>query len=214
MNSIIVLFGAPGSGKGTQAEKISEKYSIQSISTGDLIRAEIKGETDLGRKVAEYANQGKLVPDEIVMSIFNGFLTPDNLNAGFITDGYPRTLNQAKDLDANLGDNISRTLPIYLEVDTNDLVKRIIGRSFCPVCGKVYHDEFNPPKQPGICDVEGATLQRRADDTEKIIRDRTDIFLSELQPLLDHYGERMRVINGNQAVDVVFEEVVRVIDES
>jgi adenylate kinase len=212
MSSIIVLFGAPGSGKGTQAEKISEKFKIPSISTGDLIRAEIKNSTELGKKVAEYANQGKLVPDEIVMSIFNRFLTIENLSKGFITDGYPRTLTQAIDLDEQLGECISNSIPIYLEVNTNDLVSRILGRSFCPKCKRVYHDEFKPPEKDGVCDSDGERLQRRADDTEEIIRQRTDIFLSELEPLLNHYGNRMNVINGNQSVGTVFNDVMEVLD--
>lgn len=211
MNSILVLFGAPGSGKGTQATRLSELYNIPSIATGDLIRAEIKNGTSLGKKVEEYANKGLLVPDSIVMSIFNSFLTPNNITKGFITDGYPRTLAQAEDFDKQLGPSASKVLPIYLKVNTNDLVDRILGRSTCPKCKRVYHDLFKPPVVAGRCDLDQEVLQKRKDDTKEVVSERTNVFLAELKPILNYYGNRMVEIDGNDTMDNVFNSIKKVI---
>ncbi|EGQ24669.1 adenylate kinase [Mammaliicoccus sciuri] len=206
----IVLMGLPGAGKGTQADKIVEKYGIPHISTGDMFRAAIKDGTELGVKAKSFMDQGALVPDEVTIGIVRERLSKSDCDKGFLLDGFPRTVAQAEALDAlleDLGKQIEYVLDI--EVDTEELVARLSGRRICKVCGTSYHLIFNPPKVEGICDKDGGELYQRADDNPETVMNRLEVNMNQTAPLLDFYGEKgvLTKINGQQDIDLVFKDL-------
>ncbi|WP_153732614.1 adenylate kinase [Sporosarcina obsidiansis] len=213
----IVLMGLPGAGKGTQADKIVEKYGIPHISTGDMFRAAIKEGTELGVKAKSFMDQGALVPDEVTIGIVRERLSKPDCDKGFLLDGFPRTVPQAEALDAlleDLGKRIEYVLDI--EVDTEELVARLSGRRICKVCGTSYHLIFNPPKVEGLCDKDGGELYQRADDNPETVMNRLEVNMNQTAPLLDFYGEKgvLTKINGQQDINLVFENLDAVLQHS
>ena len=211
----IVLFGPPGSGKGTQAKMLVEEYRIPHISTGDILRDNLKNKTKLGLEAKSYMDKGELVPDEVLIGIIKDRLSQSDCASGFLLDGYPRTLPQADALSKIL-DEIGMKLDVVLNIDVPDeeLIKRLSGRRMCP-CGASYHVLFNQPKQEGICDLDGNKLYQRDDDREEAIMHRLDVYKTQTQPLIDYYTKEglMVTVNGTGGISEVFAEIRRVLDE-
>ncbi|MCM3741026.1 adenylate kinase [Oceanobacillus luteolus] len=206
----LILMGLPGAGKGTQADKIKEKYNIPHISTGDMFRSAIKEGTDLGKKAKEFMDQGALVPDEVTIGIVRERLMKDDCKNGFLLDGFPRTIAQAEALEELLTElNQSIDFVLHVDVPAEKLVERLSGRRICPTCGTAYHIVFNPPKEEGICDKDGSTLTQRDDDKPETVKNRLAVNLEQMQPLLDFYQEKgyLARVNGDQDIDVVFQEI-------
>lgn len=206
----LILMGLPGAGKGTQADKIVDKYQVPHISTGDMFRLAIKEGTDLGKKAKSYMDKGELVPDEVTIGIVRERLSKPDCDSGFLLDGFPRTIAQAEALD-NLLKEMKRSLNYVLHVDVpqDKLVERLTGRRICPTCGATYHVTFNPPKQEGICDNEGATLMQRDDDRPETVIKRLEVNVAQTQPMLDFYHDKgyLVSINGLQEINKVFEDI-------
>lgn len=206
----IVLMGLPGAGKGTQAERIKETYRIPHISTGDMFREAVKNETALGQEAKKYMDRGDLVPDEITVGIVRERLSQDDCTQGFLLDGFPRTVPQAKNLDETLAD-MSRELDfvLYIHVSRDELMKRLTGRRTCQDCGATYHVTFHPPENEGVCDKCGGPLYQRSDDREETVGNRLDVNMKQTQLLLDYYASKKRLvkINGEQSIDQVFADI-------
>ncbi len=183
----IIFFGAPGAGKGTQAEIVSKKLDIPTISTGNMIREAIKNGTDMGNAAKSFIEAGKLVPDEVVIGIIKDRLDADDCKNGFILDGFPRTIPQAEALEA-MGVKIDVVLNI--EVSDDEIVTRMSGRRTCPKCGGTYHIVFNPTKTEGICDNCGAELTIRKDDAPEVVKSRLEVYHNETEPLKDFYENK------------------------
>lgn len=206
----IVLMGLPGAGKGTQADKIVEKYDIPHISTGDMFRAAIKGGTELGLKAKSFMDQGALVPDEVTIGIVRERLSNADCEEGFLLDGFPRTVPQAEALEsllADLGKRIEHVVNIQVEQD--ELVKRLTGRRICKVCGTAYHLVFNPPQTEGVCDKDGGELYQREDDNPETVTNRLEVNIKQTQPLLDFYESKgvLKNIDGQQDIQKVFADI-------
>ncbi|WP_270182801.1 adenylate kinase [Alkalihalobacillus sp. CinArs1] len=206
----LVLMGLPGVGKGTQAEKIVEKYGIPHISTGDMFRAAIKEGTPLGIKAKEYMDSGNLVPDEVTIGIVRDRLGKDDCEKGFLLDGFPRTVAQAEALEKILSD-MDKQLDyvVNIAVEEDQLMKRLTGRRVCKNCGATYHAIFNPPTEEGVCDKCGGELYQRDDDKEETVRTRLDVNKQQQQPLLTFYEGKgyLKTIDGNKDINVVFEDI-------
>ena len=187
----LVLLGAPGAGKGTQAEIISEKYNIPTISTGNIIRAALKNGTEMGLKAKAYIDSGRLVPDDVVIGIIKERLAQGDCDGGFILDGFPRTIPQAEALD-NM--NITMDAVLSIEVADREIVKRMSGRRVCEKCGASYHVEFKKPKSEGVCDACGGTLVIRKDDEPDTVHDRLDIYHKQTEPLKSYYEAQGKLI--------------------
>ncbi|MEG9298725.1 adenylate kinase [Mangrovibacillus sp. Mu-81] len=206
----IVLMGLPGAGKGTQAEKIVEKYGIPHISTGDMFRAAIKDGTELGLKAKSFMDNGDLVPDEVTIGIVRERLSKEDCGSGFLLDGFPRTVAQAEALEnilADLGKKMNYV--ININVDKDILMERLTGRRICKECGATYHLVFNPPKAEGVCDRCGGELYQRADDNEETVQNRLDVNIKQTQPLLAYYDDKgyLKNIDGQQDIDKVFDDI-------
>ena len=212
----IILLGPPGSGKGTQALKLGEQYHIPQISTGDILRGAVKERTPLGVEAQGYMDQGKLVPDEVVVGIVRERLMAADCNGGFILDGFPRTLPQAEALDGTL-QGMQRKIDhvISVEVDNEELLRRLTGRRTCRTCGTMYHLIFNPPKKDGICDQCGGELYQRDDDQEATIRARLQVYEEQTAPLIAYYRNKglVRSIDGVGAIEEIFQAIVKAIEE-
>ncbi len=212
----LILLGAPGSGKGTQAKKIAEKYNIPQISTGDILRKAVKDKTSLGLRANEYMNKGLLVPDTVVVDIIKERIEEEDCKYGFILDGFPRTLSQAEVLNSIL--EIKRKkidAVISLEVDDSSLVKRLSGRRICKQCGRGYHINFQPPVKEGICDKCGGELYQRDDDKEETILNRLNVYKNQTASLKDYYKnkENLCLINGEGEMGTVFNTLINCIDK-
>lgn len=208
----IIMLGAPGAGKGTQAKMISEKYGIPHISTGDIFRANIKNGTELGKKAKSYMDQGLLVPDELVVDLVVDRVQKEDCKEGYILDGFPRTIPQAEALDAALGeDKIDYALDI--EVPDDHIIKRMSGRRACVGCGATYHLVYNPTKTEGVCDVCGEKLILRDDDKPETVQKRLDVYHEQTQPLIDYYKKAGCLVemDGTVDINVVFENVVKIL---
>ncbi len=211
----LILLGPPGAGKGTQAQRMVERYRIPQISTGDILRAAVKDSTPLGTKAKGFMDQGKLVPDEVVIGIIAERLKAKDCNSGFILDGFPRTIPQAEALEpilAKLAKKIDHV--INIEVDSEELVRRLTGRRTCKNCGAMFHVLFQPPKKEGACDRCGGTLYQRADDNEEAIRTRLKEYEKQTTPLIQYYqGKKsLRSIVGVGGPDQIFGQIVHVLD--
>lgn len=206
----IIAMGLPGAGKGTQADKIVEKYATPHISTGDMFRAAISEGTELGIKAKSYMDQGALVPDEVTIGIVRERLSKPDCEKGFLLDGFPRTVPQAEALDALLSD-MGRKIEYVLniEVDPDELVKRLTGRRICKVCGTSYHLLFNPPKVEGVCDKDGGELYQREDDNPETVKNRLEVNMTQTAPLLAFYNAKnvLSNIDGQQDIEDVFKEL-------
>ncbi|TMW70046.1 adenylate kinase [Alteribacter natronophilus] len=206
----LILMGLPGAGKGTQADKIVDKYGIPHISTGDMFRAAIKGGTELGLKAKSFMDAGNLVPDEVTVGIVRDRLSQDDCKGGFLLDGFPRTVAQAEALEEILAE-LDRQLDhvVYINVPEEDLFKRLTGRWVCPDCGTSYHEIFNPPAVAGKCDKDGSDLIQREDDKPETVENRIKVNLEQTQPLVDFYDNKgyLRNIDGKQDIQDVFEDL-------
>lgn len=210
----IIMLGAPGAGKGTQAKKIADKYQIPHISTGDIFRANIKEGTELGKKAKSYMDQGLLVLDELTLElIMDRFQNPDCAN-GYVLDGFPRTIPQAEALTAALEKN-GETIDyaINVEVPDENIVARMSGRRACLACGATYHVVYAPTKEEGICDRCGEKLVLRDDDKPETVKKRLDVYHSQTQPLIDYYTKQGKLVevDGTQNVDAVFDAIVKIL---
>src|SRR5690606_15748637 len=207
--------GLPGAGKGTQAEKISEKYKIPHISTGDMFRSAIKEGTELGIKAKSFMDQGALVPDEVTIGIVKERLSKDDCEKGFLLDGFPRTIAQAEALQtllSELDQEIDHVL--HVKVPEEKLVERLSGLRICPTCGRAYHVMYNPPEKEGICDRDGSALIQRDDDKPETVKNRLAINIEQSKPLLDFYDDKgyLVTLDGDQDIDKVFEDIQSVIE--
>lgn len=206
----LVLMGLPGAGKGTQAERIVEKYGIPHISTGDMFRTAMKEGTDLGLQAKSYMDKGALVPDEVTIGIVRERLSKQDCQKGFLLDGFPRTVPQAEALESILADLGKRIdYVINIDVNTDALMERLTGRRICRSCGATYHLVFNPPKEEGVCNRCGGELYQRADDNEETVKNRLHVNMEQAKPLLDFYEEKgyLRNIDGQQDISKVFEDL-------
>ncbi|HHQ47253.1 MAG TPA: adenylate kinase [Acidobacteria bacterium] len=213
----LVLLGPPGSGKGTQAKFLAERYHIPHVSTGDMLREEVRNKTSLGLKAKEIMDQGGLVSDEIVSAMILKRLDQEDCARGVILDGYPRTVEQAQVLDGILAE-LGRTLErvILVDVPDEEIVRRLGGRRSCPKCGKVYHLIYSPPADGVHCDVDGAELVQRDDDKEEVIRQRLVQYHEKTQPLVDFYANRalLATVDGSKSMEAVTAAIVEAIGAS
>ncbi len=210
----IVMLGAPGSGKGTQAKKMSERFGVPQISTGDMLREAVKRGTEMGRKAKTFMDQGGLVPDEVVIGIVRDRLTATDCAQGFILDGFPRTIPQAEALDAVLHDlGKAITTVLSLEVDEADLMDRLCGRRTCPGCGAMFHIRFNPPKAEGVCDQCGGALIQRDDDKEETIKARLVNYKKSTEPLIGYYRGTgtLQSVQARGEIETIFQQIVKIL---
>ena len=212
----IILLGPPGSGKGTQAQKMVERYHIPQISTGDILRGAVKEQTPLGVEAKGYMDQGKLVPDEVVVGIVRERLKESDCKGGFILDGFPRTVPQAEALDSTLA-GMQRAIDhvVSVEVPNEELIKRLTGRRTCRNCGAMYHIIFDPPAKEGVCDRCGGELYQRDDDQEETIKARLQVYEEQTAPLIAYYRGKglLRAIDGVGAIEEIFQNIVQAIEE-
>lgn len=212
----IIMLGAPGAGKGTQAKRIADKYSIPHISTGDIFRANIKNGTELGNKAKSYMDQGLLVPDELVVDLVVDRVKQDDCENGYVFDGFPRTIPQAEALDAALkviDEKIDYA--VNVEVPDSNIVERMSGRRACLNCGATYHLQYIPTKTEGICDVCGSELVLRDDDKPETVLKRLNVYHEQTQPLIDYYKNQgiLAEVDGTKDMAEVFEAIVRVLEQ-
>lgn len=206
----LVLMGLPGAGKGTQAEKIVEKYGIPHISTGDMFRAAIKEGTELGLEAKSFMDKGELVPDQVTIGIVRERLSKEDCNKGFLLDGFPRTVAQADALEDILSELEKKIdYVINIDVDQSILMERLTGRRICKNCGATYHLVFNPPANADECDRCGGELYQRADDNAETVKNRLDVNIKQTKPLLDFYETKgyLRNIDGQQEISKVFTDL-------
>ncbi|MHA1268320.1 MAG: adenylate kinase [Candidatus Helarchaeota archaeon] len=205
----LIFLGLPGAGKGTQAEKVRNKFNIPQISTGDILRENVRLGTDLGKKAASYMNEGKLVPDDVIIDMIKNRLSADDCKNGFILDGFPRTIKQANELE-----NItSIDKVIFFDVPTEVLVERLSGRRSCKNCNAVYHIKFNPPKQPNVCDKCGSELYQREDDKDETVRKRIDAYNSQTKPLIEYYKNKsiLITIDGSKPINEISSDIEKIL---
>ena len=212
----IIMLGAPGAGKGTQAKMIAEKCGIPHISTGDIFRANIKNGTELGAKAKEYMDKGLLVPDELVCDLVVDRIQQADCEKGYILDGFPRTIPRAEALE-NALNAIEQKLDYAIDIDVPDenIINRMSGRRACVGCGATYHVVFNPTKVEGKCDVCGESLILRDDDKPETVKKRLDVYHTQTQPLIDFYSARKVLVevDGTQSMDKVFEDIMKILGE-
>jgi adenylate kinase len=207
----LVLVGPPGAGKGTQAEFIAEHFGIPKISTGDIFRANVSGGTELGRTAKKYMDAGDLVPDEVTNAMVRDRLAQPDAVDGFLLDGFPRNVQQAGELDDILNQiGSSLSVVLDLEVDQDEVVRRLSGRRTCKTCGHVWHLQYDPPSSPGVCDKCGGELYQRDDDRPETVRHRLEVYASQTAPLLQFYGDRGQLvaIDALGAVEDVTERAI------
>ncbi len=210
----IVMLGAPGAGKGTQAKQIAGKYGLPHISTGDIFRANIKNGTELGKEAKKYMDQGLLVPDELTVRLLLDRVSREDCKNGYVLDGFPRTIPQANVLDEaleKLGDQIDYAIDV--DVPDENIVRRMSGRRACLSCGATYHVAYAPPKKEGICDTCGSELVLRDDDKPETVQNRLHVYHEQTQPLIDFYARKgvLRTVDGTQAVEDVFEAICKIL---
>lgn len=212
----IIMLGAPGAGKGTQAKMIADKYGVPHISTGDIFRANIKNGTELGMEAKKYMDQGLLVPDELTVKILLDRVAKDDCEKGYVLDGFPRNISQAEVLEealANIGDKID--FAIDVDVPDENIVRRMSGRRACLSCGATYHIEHVPPKTEGICDRCGKELVLRDDDKAETVKKRLNVYHEQTQPLIEFYEKKgvLKSVDGTVDMQDVFAAIVRILGE-
>jgi len=212
-----IFLGPPGSGKGTQAKRICAELDILHLSTGDLLREEVKNGTELGKKAQKYMEAGELVPDNLIVGMIENKLKAGELNGGFILDGFPRTVPQAEALKSMFAKNnkdIDRA--ILLDVSDDEVVRRLSGRFYCPSCNAGYNYPAQMPEQEGICDNDGSRLLRRPDDEEDVVRNRLEVYENQTEPIVDFYRKEsiLAVVKGEGDLDSIFDNLLRVTRET
>jgi len=215
MMKAIIFLGPPGAGKGTHAKEISSILNIPHISTGDIFRDAIKNQTELGMKVKEFLDSGKLVPDELVWEVVKDRLDAEDCKNGFILDGFPRTILQAELLDKYLKEKNADLKVIYLDASDDLVIKRLSSRRVCKNCGAIYNLISMPPKKEGICDICGGELYQRSDDYPDVIKKRLETYYKETQPLIDYYKNRgvMYTISAEKDREEVLQEILKVVKD-
>ena len=213
----VILLGAPGAGKGTQAERISARYALPHISTGDMLRAAVAQGTEMGLEAKRHMDAGGLVPNEVVIGVVRERLSEPDASAGFLLDGFPRTIEQAESLDAMLSEAGRRVTDVLLlEVPESELVERLAGRRLCPECGKGYHTHFSPPRSEGTCDACDAELHQRDDDREATVQNRLNVYRQQTEPLIGYYegqGVLKRIVGCGMTPDAVFGAIETTLSE-
>jgi adenylate kinase len=210
----LILFGPPGAGKGTQADRLRIDFRLPFISTGDMLRQNVKDETELGVKAKNFMDAGELVPDDLIVAMAADRLSEDDAQDGFILDGFPRTIEQAKALEKQLAEMKRRvTAAILIDVPDEELIRRISGRRVCVKAGHNYHVEFDPPKHEGVCDQDGSRLVQRDDDKPEVVQKRLQVYHDQTEPLIDYYDDQglMRRIDGTRSPDEVHDHIRAVI---
>lgn len=211
----IIMVGAPGAGKGTQAKKIAEKYGIPHVSTGDIFRANLKEGTELGLKAKVFMDQGALVPDEITIGMLMDRIHQDDCKDGYVLDGFPRNIPQAEALTAALAaENESMDAVVDVDVPDENIMDRMSGRRTCRKCGEGYHTKYHPPVVEGKCDVCGGELYTRDDDLPETVKKRLVVYHDQTQPLIDYYTKQgiLKSVDGTQKMDTVFADIVKILD--
>lgn len=212
----LIMLGAPGAGKGTQAKMIAQRYRIPHISTGDIFRANIKGGTELGKKAKSYMDQGLLVPDEITISMLMDRIQENDCTGGYVLDGFPRTIPQAESLTKALKE-MGEAVDYAVNVDVPDeaIITRMSGRRACVNCGATYHIVYNPPKKEGICDICGEELVLRDDDKPETVKKRLAVYHDQTQPLIEYYKGQgaLAEVDGTQKLEQVFQDITKVLDQ-
>jgi adenylate kinase len=217
MSTFIVLFGPPGAGKGTQAVGLSERLGIPHISSGELFRGHLKDETDLGLTAKNYLSRGELVPDDVTIGMIDECLAGSECDQGALLDGFPRTVPQAQALDEMLSrQDAALSAVLYIDVPEDVLVSRLSGRRTCKAEGHVYHVDFNPPKQEGICDFDGSALLQRDDDQPETVLERIKVYQRDTAPLIDYYEGRglLRRVDGSRGIKDITDTLIVQIEEA
>ncbi len=210
----LVMLGAPGAGKGTQAIKIADKYNIPHISTGDIFRANIKGGTELGLKARSYMDKGELVPDDVTIGMLLDRIGADDCKNGYVLDGFPRTIPQAESLTRALAERDEKIdYALDINVPDDNIVKRMSGRRACPKCGSTYHVVYAAPKLENICDKCGAELVIREDDKPETVKERLNVYHKQTEPLISYYKNEgiLREIDGTQDLEKVFQDIISIL---
>lgn len=208
----LIIFGPPSAGKGTQAQRLSQRYGIPQIATGDLLREAVAKQTPLGVEIKSYLDSGRLGPDDLIVQLISDRVSKPDCASGYILDGFPRTMDQAEELDKMTEVDIV----LSIVVDMEQLVARAIGRRTCGKCAAVYHVSFNPPKAPGVCDRCGSGLIQRDDDKEDTVRNRLRIYMEQTAPLLEHFRMKGNLvdIDGSKGIEGVFDQMVEAIERA
>jgi len=207
--SRILLLGPPGAGKGTQASALEQRWRVPHISTGDMLRAQVRAQTDLGEQAQRYMQAGELVPDDLIVRMVRERLAQPDAAGGFILDGFPRTAAQAEALDRMLNEEHAIEAAVDLQVPEQELVRRLSGRLVCPKCEAIYQVDTRPPKQKGVCDACGTGLAQRSDDEPEAVRRRLQVYREQTQPLLDYYARRgmLHAVDGTRGPEYVAGEI-------
>jgi len=210
----LILLGPPGAGKGTQAQMLKEKFRIPQISTGDILRQAVKDDTELGVQAKSFMDSGQLVPDDVVIGLIKARIKQVDCEAGFILDGFPRTIVQAEKLSETLTDmSLAIDTVVDLEVDADEVINRLTGRSTCPDCGTMFHEESRPPKVQGICDGCGGSLAQRQDDNEETILKRLEVYQESTAPLKEFYkkGGNLKTVTARGSAEEIFSRVCEMV---
>lgn len=207
----LIMLAAPGAGKGTQAEKLCEHYGILTISTGAILRKNIKEETELGKLAKTYIDDGKLIPDDVMIEVMKSRLKEDDCKNGFILDGFPRTIAQAEALDKS---GIEIDCVLNIDVPDEKIIERLSGRMECPKCGKTFHKLYNKPKKDGVCDACGGELTVRDDDKPETVKNRLETYHTQTEPLIDYYAEKgkLRTAVGQEEIKDTTKEVLKALE--
>jgi adenylate kinase len=211
MKKHLIFLGPPGAGKGTQAKRIKENFGFEHISTGELLRNEIRSGTPLGKEISNIIKNGELVSDEVIVEIVRKYLTLEIIKKGFVFDGFPRTVGQAEKFDLIVKQlNFNIDVVLYVEIDENTAIDRISNRRTCSKCGAIYHLKYNPPKIDGVCDKCGGSLYQRDDDKESTVRNRFEIYMTQTFPLVEYYRKRELLVNidGTKTPDGIFNDII------
>lgn len=214
MATYIVLLGPPGAGKGTQAQVISHEMNLAHISSGDLFRENLKNQTELGKLAQGYMNRGELVPDDVTIAMVRDRISRPDCQDGALLDGFPRTPAQADALAEMLGTMSQKVDSVpYISVPAEELIERLGGRWTCPTCGRVYHEKYNPPQKPGVCDVDGVKLIQRDDDKAETVERRIHVYMDQTSPLIEYYRQKglLVEVDGTQSIDDVSKDILKAI---
>jgi len=207
---IVILLGAPGVGKGTQGSLISKQFGIPQISTGDILRSEVKKSTELGKQAKKFMDKGELVPDDVIVGMMEHRIKESDCSNGFILDGFPRTVEQADALGRMLDkNNLDLSCALLIDVPEDVIIERLTGRRVCPNCGEVYHLKYNPPKNDNICDKCGTKLIQRDDDKKETVKNRLDVYNRSTAPLINYYERKGKLIkiDGMGSIDNIFDNI-------